>query len=76
MAHLTVDNVELPLIDVEGPNSDRVIVNSYKFVGICIKIADVLAALVRLIRGHLKALTLALCHVPHNYEVAVGLSSQ
>jgi hypothetical protein len=49
MSHLAIDDIELSLVYIKSPDSNRIIVNSYKFVRVCIKIANVLTTLVRLV---------------------------
>ena len=60
MSHRAIDNVKLPFRRVKSPYSDGIIMHGYEFMRVIIEIAQVLAALVRLVRSHLEPLTLSL----------------
>ena len=76
MTHLTVHDIELVLDYVELPDSYGIIVHGYEFERVGIEIGEVLAALIWLIRGYLKPLTLSLTHVPHDHKVAIDFAAK
>jgi hypothetical protein len=76
MAQRAIDDVELSLGSVKGPESDCVVVNCHELRWVSIEKGDILAALVWMVGSYLQALALPLCHVPDNHEVPVNFAAE
>jgi hypothetical protein len=76
VTHLTVNDIELVLEDIEMPYPYSIIVHGYEFKRVGIEVGEVLAALIWLVRGYLTPLALSLTHVPHDHKVSIDFTAK